>query len=56
MTNHQNPRRNLIAERFKFNMGNQRNDESISQYIAELQRLSQYGSCLEHMARDRFSL
>ena len=52
MTNHENPKRNPIAERFVFNMRNRKLGESISQYMAELRRLSQYceyGDSLESM-------
>ena len=52
MTNHENPKRNPIADRFVFNMRNRKLGESISQYMAELRRLSQYceyGDSLESM-------
>ena len=52
MTNHENPKRNPIAERFVFNMRNRKLGESISHYMAELRRLSQYceyGDSLESM-------
>ena len=55
MANHENPKRNPIAERFVFNMCNRKLGESISQYMAELRRLSQYseyGDSLESMLRD----
>ena len=42
MTNHKNPSRNHIAERFQFNMCNRKAGETVSQYMAELCRLSQY--------------
>ena len=51
-----NPRRNPIAERFKFNMRNRKADKSVSAYVAELRRLSQYckyGNSLDSMLRDR---
>ena len=32
MTNHENPKRNPIAERFQFNMHNRKMGESVSQY------------------------
>ena len=44
--------KNPIAERFVFNMHNRKLGESISQYMAELRRLSQYceyGDSLESM-------
>ena len=56
MTNHENPKRNPIAERFVFNMWNRKLGESISQYMAELRRLSQYceyGDSLECILQDR---
>ena len=36
MANHENPKRNTKAERFKLNMGNHRNGESSSQCMEEL--------------------
>ena len=56
MEDHENPRRNPIAERFKFNMRNRKADESVSAYVAELRRLIQYceyGNSLDSMLRDR---
>ena len=56
MADHENPHRNPIAERFKFNMRNRKADKSVSAYVAELQHLSQYceyGNSLESMLRDR---
>ena len=56
MTNHENPKRNPIAERFQFNMRNRKTGESVSQYMAELRRLSQYceyGDSLDSVLRDR---
>ena len=56
MANHESPKRNPIVERFFFNMRNRKLGESISQYMAELRRLSQYcehGDSLESMLRDR---
>ena len=55
MTNHENPKRNPIAERFQFNMRNRKTGESVSQYMAEQRRLSQYceyGNSLDSMLRD----
>ena len=55
MTNHENPKRNPIAERFQFNMRNRKTGESVSQYMAELRRLSQYceyGDSLDSVLRD----
>ena len=56
MTNHENPKRNLIAERSQFNMRSRKRGESVSQYMAELRRRSQYceyGDSLDSMLRDR---
>ena len=56
MTNHENPKRNPIAERFQFNMRNRKTGESVSQYMAELRRLSQYceySDSLDSVLRDR---
>ena len=55
MTNHENPKRNPIAERFQFNMRCRKTGESVSQYMAELRRLSQYckyGDSLDSMLRE----
>ena len=54
--NHENFKRKLIAEELKIDMQNCRNNEVISQFIAEIQTLSQYceyGDSVEHMMRDR---
>ena len=56
MTNHENPKRNPIAERLQFNMRNRKTGESVLQHMAELRRLSQYCECgdsLDSMLRDR---
>ena len=42
--NHQNPKRNPIAERFLFNSRNRKPNKNIPNYMAELCRLSQYCS------------
>ena len=55
MTNHENPKRNPIAERSQFNMHNRKAGETVSQYMTELCRLSQYceyGNSLDNMLRD----
>ena len=55
-SNHENFARKLIAEELKFDMRNCRNNEVISQFMAEIQTLSQYceyDDSLEHMMRDR---
>ena len=41
-SNHHMPKPNKIVERFKFNQRNQKQGESISEYIAELRKLSQF--------------
>ena len=56
MTNHDNPKRNPIVERFQFNMRYKKTGESVSQYMAELRRLSQYceyNDSLDSILRDR---
>ena len=56
MTNHENSKRNPIAERFQFNMRYRKAGETVSQYMAELRRFSQYceyGNSLDNMLRDR---
>ena len=40
MTNHYNPTRNAIVERFKFNKCNRKPSQAISAYVAELKELS----------------
>ena len=53
---HQEPRPNPTAERFKFNTRDRKTDEKVSQYMAELSRLSEfceYGVTLDNMLRDR---
>ena len=53
---HETPKPNKIAERFKFNMRDRKDGESLSQYLAELRRLTEhcdYGDQLENMLRDR---
>ena len=54
--NHHNPQPSEIVERFKFNSRNQRSNETISEYVAELRRLSancNFNATLEDMLRDR---
>lgn len=56
MKNHQNPKRNPIAERYTFFSRNRHTNERVSDYMAELRRLSQYcefGDTLDQMLRDR---
>ena len=49
------PTYNKIVERFKFNQRNQKQGERISEYIAELRKLSQFSEFndLDDMTRDR---
>ena len=54
--NHLNPKPIVIAERFKFHQRNQKEGESISQYFAELRKLSEnceFGEFLDQALRDR---
>ena len=47
------------STRYKFNLRNQRADESISTYVAELRKLTEYcdfGESINDMSRDRFVL
>ena len=56
MSEHKNPKPNVFAERFKFNSRNRANNESISDYMAELKRLTQfcdYGTVLKDILRGR---
>ena len=56
MTNHQDPKPNSIAEIFRFNIGDQKLEESIAEYIVELRRLAEHcnhGKILHGMLRDR---
>ena len=53
---HLNPRPLVIAERFKFHKRNQHKGESISEYCAELRKLTehcQFGAGLSDALRDR---
>ena len=40
MTNHYNPKKSAIVERFKFNKCNRKYSQAISAYVAELRELS----------------
>ena len=56
MKNHQEPQPNPIAERFKFNTRDRKVGEKVSDYVAELRRLTEfcdYGATLGNMLRDR---
>ena len=57
MRTHFVPKTNFIAERYKFNTRNQREEESISEYMANLRKLAttcKFGTFLEDALRDRF--
>ncbi|XP_057673038.1 uncharacterized protein LOC130904346 [Corythoichthys intestinalis] len=57
MRTHFVPKTNFIAERYKFNTRNQREDESISEYMAKLRKLAatcKFGTFLDDALRDRF--
>ena len=47
MHKHQNPKPNLISERFKFNSYSRQPKESISEYMAELHRLNEFCDYVE---------
>ena len=54
VNNHQNPKRNIIAERFKFYSKTRQPNETIANFVAELRRLSEhcdYGDSLDDMMR-----
>ncbi|XP_040070861.1 uncharacterized protein LOC115320361 [Ixodes scapularis] len=54
---HLSPKPSIIGERAKFHRRAQHEGESISEYVAELRKLSQtcdYGSVLDESLRDRF--
>ena len=56
MRSHLDPKPIVIAERFKFHRRNQREGESIAQYVAELQKLSEhcaFRDYLDQALRDR---
>ena len=56
MLHHQYSRPNLITERFKFNLRVRHADESVSIFVAELKKLTEYceyGDSLNDMLRDR---
>ena len=42
IANHQDPKPNSVAERFKFNNRDQKPEKSIAEYIAELRRLAKH--------------
>ena len=54
---HFEPKKVVIAERFNFHRRNQASDESITEYVAELRKLTtncDFGDYLEEALRDRF--
>ena len=58
MTNYLKPKPLIIAERYNFHKRNQKEGETVSQYLAELKRLAercQFGEFLEQALRDRLS-
>ena len=42
MISQENSKRNVIANRFQFNMRNMKTRDSVSQFKAQLRKLSQY--------------
>ncbi|XP_053372930.1 uncharacterized protein K02A2.6-like [Mercenaria mercenaria] len=57
LKNHYNPKPLTISERFKFNKRNQKEGETVSEYVVELKRLSthcDFGTFLNDALRDRF--
>jgi hypothetical protein len=56
---HLSPKSLLIAERFRFHKQDQRDDENINTYVAEIKKLfehCEYGTALNDSLRDRFVL
>ena len=54
---HYNPPPSVIMQRYKFNSRNQKPDESISTYVAELRKLTEFcalGDSINDMLRDKF--
>ena len=47
MCKHQNPKPNLISEKFKFSFYSRQPKESISEYMAELPRLIEFCDYVE---------
>lgn len=57
LKNHFEPKPLLIAERFRFNHCNQRADEMVMEYAAELKQCAvscEFGATLDEASRDRF--
>jgi len=51
---HLDPKPIVIAERFKFHRRNQRDGESVAQYIAELRKLSEHCGFRDYLKRKMF--
>ena len=54
---HYNPKPSVIMQRYKFNARNQKSNESISTYVAELRKLTEFcdfGETIGDMLRDKF--
>ena len=54
---HYNPKPSVIMQRYKFNSRNQRADESISTYVIELHKLTEFcdfDESINDMLRDKF--
>ena len=54
---HYNPPPSVIMQRYKFNSRNQKPDESISTYVVELRKLTEFcnsGESINDMLRDKF--
>ncbi|KAM7293707.1 uncharacterized protein ISCGN_023302 [Ixodes scapularis] len=57
LRNHLSPKPSVIGERAKFHRRSQTEDESISEFVAEIRRLAQtceFGNFLDESLRDRF--
>ena len=57
LKDHLSPKPLIIAERFRFHKRNQREGETVTQYIAELRKLAEFcefGTNLNDSLRDRF--
>lgn len=57
LVKHFKPKRNIVAESFKFNKRDQKQGESIAEYIVELKTMAQlcdFGDFLDRALKDRF--
>ena len=57
LTKHFQPKKVIIIERFNFHQRNQAQDESITEYVAKLRKLTtncDFGDYLEQALRDHF--